>query len=87
MACSCIADVDAKLADHNARLGVAFSFSHKGVPGQAWPHLVVEKIDAKKRGRLPVMVPTYCPFCGEPYEPQPALPAAPPPPPPPRDRC
>ena len=75
MACDCIARVDADLAGLNARLAITFAFGRDGAPGGTWPYLATEKLDPAKRGRPPVMVPTFCPFCGVAYAPQPARPA------------
>jgi len=50
------------LKEHNVRL-VSTMFSKPEV-------VVVEtaKIDTKKRGRPPVMLASFCPFCGEKYD-------------------
>ena len=76
MACDCIADMDAKLAEHNTRLVCTFAIPRDGSPMTTRPKLETEKIEPRKRGKGVFPVPTYCPFCGEPYEPQPAAPAA-----------
>lgn len=60
MTCNCIEKVDAKLAEHN----VALVTSLFGEPKCA---VEVYKVDAKKRGKPPVMMASYCPFCGESY--------------------
>lgn len=57
--CDCIQQTNEMLKEHNIRL-VSTMF--------AKPEVVViqtEKIDSKKRGRPPVMLASYCPFCGE----------------------
>ena len=62
MSCKCITDADKKLASKNAKLTVTFNLM-----GQVFPQIMVEKADTKKRGPLPILVPTFCPFCGKKY--------------------
>lgn len=62
--CDCIDKVNELLAPRNAELGVTFNL----LTGQTFPRLTVNKIETRKRGSAPLMIPTYCPFCGEPYE-------------------
>jgi hypothetical protein len=69
--CECIDTVNKLLAEHNARLVCTYNLS----TGRDFPKLGVEKIETRKRGSAPLMIPTYCPFCGEPYESQAAVPA------------
>jgi hypothetical protein len=76
MTCSCIEQMDAKLAVHNTRLVVTFGFPRDGSPSYVRPSLHTEKIEARKRGKGVIALPSFCPFCGEAYEPQPASPAA-----------
>lgn len=59
--CDCIQQTNNMLKEHNVRL-VSTMFSKPEV-------VVVEtaKIDTKKRGRPPVMLASFCPFCGEEY--------------------
>lgn len=66
--CECIRDVNAELAKHNGRLTEAFVFGL----GKVSMSLLVstEKIDTKKRQRVPHVFPSYCPFCGEKYPPR-----------------
>ena len=70
MTCSCIEQMDAKLVPHNTRLAVTFGFPRDGSPSYVRPALQTEKIEARKRGKGVIALPSFCPFCGEPYEPQ-----------------
>lgn len=63
MACDCIDDINGELAKHNGKLSLTFNFS-----GGTWPTLEVEKVDRKKRVRPPLVIPTFCPFCGTKYK-------------------
>jgi hypothetical protein len=67
MTCNCADDMNKMIADNNARLTTAF----RVVDG----HLIViptliasEKIITSMRSKMPLIVPTYCPFCGVRYE-------------------
>jgi hypothetical protein len=73
MACNCIEEMDAKLAEHNTRIAVTFAFPRDGSPSYVLPTIAVEKIDRKKRGSTALAFPTYCPFCGTQYEADPAV--------------
>lgn len=70
MTCTCIAEMDAKLSLHNTRIAVTLGFPRDGSPSFIRPTLLTEKIEPRKRGKSVIAVPTFCPFCGEPYEPQ-----------------
>ncbi len=59
MQCGCVAEVNGLLADENARLCLIIG----GGAAHGSPMLVVEKIAPRGRN-LPVMMVTYCPFCG-----------------------
>lgn len=58
--CNCLAEANAALADGNGEIVVTI-----------WPVVrpVIEtmKVDSKKRGRPPMMVASFCPFCGTKY--------------------
>jgi hypothetical protein len=65
--CNCADDMNKMIADNNARLTTAF----RVIDG----HLIViptliasEKIITSMRSKMPLIVPTYCPFCGVRYE-------------------
>ena len=62
--CECIEKVEAKLAEKNTRLHLAFSCS--GEPTKVM--LGTEKIDSKVRGKPVNLISAYCPFCGVKYE-------------------
>lgn len=74
MSCNCIEEMDAKLVEHNTRLVVTFGFPRDGRPAYVRPKLGTEKIETRKRGAAVLVIPTFCPFCGERYEPAPAQP-------------
>lgn len=76
MTCNCIAEMDAKLRDHNTRLCVTFGFPRDGSPAYTRPTIQTEKIETRNRKSV-IALPTFCPFCGERYEPEPAQPATP----------
>lgn len=58
--CNCITEVNAKLAESNGELAITF-----------WPMvrplLETMKLDTRKRVKPPLVVATFCPFCGEKY--------------------
>jgi len=66
--CDCIKRMNGMLKEHNAAI-VTNLFGH--------PMACVEmcKIETKKRGKLPVLQASNCPFCGEKY-PEPKMRAA-----------
>jgi hypothetical protein len=57
----CFVQADKFLADKNARLAT-------NLLNDSNVFVEVEKLDEKIRGRLPVMIATYCPFCGKKLE-------------------
>lgn len=66
--CKCRTAIDEKLKEKNARL--AFGFTSSEVAGMALspPLIQLEKIDRKKRGNPPILLSTYCPFCGNRFD-------------------
>jgi hypothetical protein len=73
--CTCIDEMNAKLAPHNTRLGLTFGFPRDGGPSTTAPALVTEKIETRKRVGPALAIASFCPFCGVPYARQPASPA------------
>lgn len=63
--CTCLAQINAKLKPSNGRLATGFT-----VPDMHTHILIqVEKI-APRGKRPPLVLPTFCPFCGEKLEPE-----------------
>jgi hypothetical protein len=58
--CDCVDRLNGKLAEKNAAI-VTNLF------GPARTCVTLYKVDEKKRGRLPVLVASHCPFCGVEY--------------------
>ncbi|MDC7808821.1 hypothetical protein [Sphingomonas koreensis] len=73
--CTCVADFNVKLAEHNTRIVETFGFPRDGRPIFTRPKIQTEKIEPRKRVGPAIAVPTFCPFCGTRYEPEPAKPA------------
>lgn len=68
MACDCIATVNAKLEEdgHNTCLTIPLVFGGDGVDRL----MIRTEVKTPKRGAKPVsMFASYCPFCGEKYNP------------------
>lgn len=65
--CSCIEEVNARLAPYNGML--AFGFTAQGNNSMHGKLLIqTEKLDRSKRASIPVVAATYCPFCGSKLE-------------------
>lgn len=66
MTCSCIADVDAMLAERNTRIMLPIML---GADQTSRPMIVTEQIE-KGRGKKKAvgMFATFCPFCGVKYQ-------------------
>lgn len=71
--CSCVADFNAKLAVHNTRIIETMAFPRDGSPIYSLPKIEVEKIETRKRLGPAIAIPSFCPFCGSRYEPEPAV--------------
>ncbi len=69
MTCDCIRMMNEALSAHNCQLSIGLLIDWK--TGQELPpraEILTEKIDPKKRGRLPGLPANFCPFCGRRYE-------------------
>jgi hypothetical protein len=64
--CDCRKAVNERLAFSNAKIAEGLLFG-EGRLDLASPQIVLEKIDKDKRGKLPNLIATCCPFCGERY--------------------
>ena len=60
MMCDCIEIVDGRLAEHNATLLLPLF-------GKQRVFIPLTKKEGTKRGKLPFLQATFCPFCGEEY--------------------
>lgn len=66
--CDCLDQISAALQPHNADLDIPLRIDLKtGKTLPQSPALRLQKLDPKKRGRLPVLFARYCPFCGTAY--------------------
>lgn len=66
--CTCITQANEQLAKDNARIArtmlLNLDSSAATISGAM---IVVEKIDSKKRTKLPTLFASYCPICGKKY--------------------
>lgn len=58
--CNCIAEMDEHLAPHNCQLVTNLLGPQRAV-------VATMKVVSKKRGAVPYVMATYCPFCGVAY--------------------
>lgn len=72
MACNCIDEMDAKLADYNTKLSVTFGFPRDGSESYTMPTIGTEKLDRKVRKGPALAIAGFCPFCGAAYRAEPA---------------
>ena len=63
--CDCTDVLGRQLADHNTRL--AYTIVVQSGSLTQLPTILTEKIDTRRRGRPMALVPSYCPFCGDPF--------------------
>ncbi len=76
MTCTCIQDIDAKLApDHS--LDVVICLRENALVARPFSNLIRRDNGRPetRRGKHRSMIATFCPFCGEQYDPDPAPPA------------
>lgn len=62
--CDCASKMNKELEKKNGQLDMAV-FIMKGI---ALPQIATLKVNTKLREKPPLVVPTYCPFCGQKYE-------------------
>lgn len=67
--CNCHGRINAKLKEKNARLVTGFHLAADSIMKSLPPIIALEKIDTSKRGKPPILIATYCPFCGERFPP------------------
>jgi hypothetical protein len=64
--CKCVEDVNAKLAESGCRvtrhMQINFATQMASLSG---PCVAVERIGKSKRGKIPTVLCSYCPFCGK----------------------
>lgn len=63
---ACFEKFDGRLEPYNARLAFALTYTEKKGLDQLEARLLIttEKTDKHKRGAVPSVVATHCPFCG-----------------------
>ncbi|KPH62306.1 hypothetical protein [Novosphingobium sp. ST904] len=73
--CTCLSKFNEMLKKHNTEIDVTFTIPRDGGPMRALPKIATSKIETRKRVGPVIAAPTFCPFCGQRYAPQPAKPA------------
>lgn len=66
--CTCNTRINAGLKANNAQLAFGFVLSDadgasRGM-SMASPLIMLEKLDRARRGAMPILMATFCPFCG-----------------------
>ena len=74
MPCECIDQMNAKLREHNTEIEETLCFPRDGSPIFTLPMIGTKKIESRVRKGPALAIPSFCPFCGERYQPQPAAP-------------
>lgn len=72
--CDCLRQFNAKLKEHNTEISVTFGMPRDGRPMYTRPRIATNKIETRKRVGPVLVIPTFCPFCGTRYEPEPVTP-------------
>jgi hypothetical protein len=65
--CNCNERVNEKLKEKNARLAFSFCLSSDLSEADAMLMIQTEKVNKAYRGKIPTVIPTFCPFCGVKY--------------------
>ncbi len=64
--CKCVDQVNEQLAASNVKIGQGLQINFKtGQSSMSPPQIVLEKINAKVRKRMPTVLCSFCPFCGK----------------------
>lgn len=62
--CKCVERVNKHLAEHNTVLDQTSLINMKTGTVRESMMVATRKLDKKKRGGAKIMLPSYCPFCG-----------------------
>lgn len=64
--CECMTKMNEKLKPHNGKIALAILLPAEGSNALRSRMLVqTEPLDAAKRKKVPAVMASYCPFCGE----------------------
>lgn len=61
MSCSCMDQIDESLKERNLRLVRSLDLT----TGRSLPYLQLEPIEKKRGQKKALIIPSFCPFCGE----------------------